>query len=294
MRVYAIVNGVEHSLNDDSDLARFYGEDGLGMAPLHRLSDRGPLQHGDTDRGFRLDPRQVSYVFHLVGSTPAELWQRRMQLMQVFAPGSLITMRHVLPDGSERRLDGYYAGGLSMGANDRLGRYQRVAVILRAPDPTLYDLSAGALSFIPDTGVGAYVIPLTVPFTIGGSGFDQAVTLGYPGTWRAYPDRILITGPVRDARIVNETTGEVLDFTGVTINNGDWIEIDLRYGRKTVIDQDGANRIGSLTTGSDLQTWHIAAADEVPGGDNSIRVSGEDVTGITRVDISYLVRYTGV
>ena len=34
-----------------------------GMAPLHRITQRGPFQNGDTDVDFRLDPRIINLPF---------------------------------------------------------------------------------------------------------------------------------------------------------------------------------------------------------------------------------------
>jgi hypothetical protein len=294
MRVYAIVAGVEHSLNDDGDLAQFFGEDGLGSAPLHRLSERGPLQHGETDLGYRLDPRQVSYVFHLKGSDPADLWDKRRQMTKIFHPAAAITMKHELPNGTVRCLDCHYAGGMGMSANDRLHRYQRVAVTLRAPDPTLYDPVGQAVTFALSAGGSGFEIPTSIPHGIGASTIDQSNTIEYLGSASSFPHLVRIVGPITDAQIENLTTGEVLDFTGITIVDGDYYDIDLRYGRKTVKNAAGVNKIADLASDSDLATWHIAPADEAPGGINDIRVTGSGANTATRIEIAYYIRDLGV
>ena len=66
MKIYAIMDGVEYDLNY-GDPAKFEGEDDLGMPDLHRMEERGPMQHGTTDRGYRLDPRYPTYVFGITG-----------------------------------------------------------------------------------------------------------------------------------------------------------------------------------------------------------------------------------
>jgi hypothetical protein len=293
MRVYAIVGGTEYPFNDDADLAVFWGEDGLGSAPLHRLNERGPLQHGETDRGFRLDPRQVTYIFHIKGTDPADLWSKRRQMTQIFGPANLITMRHELPDGSVRCLDGYYVGGLSMSANDRLYRYQRVAVTLRAPDPSLYDPETLAETFQLGGGSDALVIPMTIPMVVGASEIDATQEFNYSGTWLSYP-MIRITGPITDCVITNESTGEKLDFTGVTIAAGHYYDIDLRYGHKTVLLDGVTNKLADLSTDSDLATFHLAPHPEALGGVNSIRVVGSNVTETSKVEIVVFKRYIGL
>jgi hypothetical protein len=136
-------------------------------------------------------------------------------------------------------------------------------------------------------------VPLLVPVTVGASTISESRTILYTGSWRALPV-IRITGPITDCCITNSSTGDKLDLTGVTIGEGDWYEIDLRYGRKTVVDAAGANRIADLTEDSDLATWHLAADDEVPDGVNAITVTGSGLDAGTKIDITYQPRYTGI
>jgi hypothetical protein len=90
------------------------------------------------------------------------------------------------------------------------------------------------------------------------------------------------------------TTGEVLDFTGTTIGAGEWYELDLRYGYKTVLDNSGANVVSDLSSDSDLATWHLATDPEAAGGINSITVTGSAVTEATSVHLVWFERYLGI
>lgn len=293
MKVYAIVGGVEYDLNY-GDPAKFEGEDGLGMADLHRMEERGPMQHGSSDRGYRLDPRYVNYVFGVFGWTKAQLWDRRKELLRIFRPTRTIIMKHVLDNGDVRYLDCVYAGGLKMPAQDRSGGvFQKVAITLKADDPTLYDPVTKSVVLALGGGGGAWEFPWVIPWTVGASSIDQSVALQYDGDVATSPSIIRITGPITDAIITNSSTGEKLDFTGATIAAADHYDIDLRYGRKTIVDAAGADQFSDLTADSDHASWHLASDDEVSGL-NVIRVQGSAITEITKVEINYMDRYSGI
>jgi hypothetical protein len=64
----------------DGTLAEILDWDGLGGGDLTRQSSRGPMQHGDTDEGFLLEPRLITLVLGVLGSTPAGVGDKRPPL----------------------------------------------------------------------------------------------------------------------------------------------------------------------------------------------------------------------
>jgi hypothetical protein len=86
-------------------------DDGVGMAPLHRLSERGPQQHGVTDRGFRLDPRTISLVFGLYAQTLSDLYNAEDQLLTWLVPtDSAMSLLYARDNGTNRQIDVHVAG----------------------------------------------------------------------------------------------------------------------------------------------------------------------------------------
>lgn len=294
MKIYAIVSGVEYDLNY-GDPAYFEGEDDLGMPDLHRLEERGPQQHGSTDRGYRLDPRYPAYVFGIFAPTRSQLRDRRQELLRIFRPSRTIIMKHILENDDIRYLDCLFYSGMKMPAQDRrAGIFQKVAIQLKADDPTFYDPLGESFVFALGGGGGSWGFPWEIPWTIGASSIDQSINLEYAGDVGTFPSIIRITGPITDAIITNLSTNEKLDFDGVTIAAGDHYDIDLRYGFKTIVDASGNDVFHDLSSDSDHATWHIAADDEVPDGINSIRVQGSGITSTTKVEINYFNRYIGI
>jgi Siphovirus-type tail component, C-terminal domain len=281
-----IVDGVETSL-DDGSICYFIGDDGLGMPPMHRLSERGPLQHGDDDRGYRLDPRFFRLVLEVVGVSREDLYVQRAALIDLFKPADSPGIVRFSFGYGTRQIDCHYVSDMSMPSQDRQGFVQRVAVGFKGNDPSFYDPTAYALTFGNVGGGTGWVIPWVIPWTLGASILDGSTVIDYPGNWLSFPT-IRITGPITDPVITNDTTGEKLDFTGTTIASGHYYDIDLRYGYKTVKLDDGTNEIANLTSDSDLATWHLEP------GSNSISASGTAISGNTKIEINYQVRYLGV
>ena len=268
--------------------------DGWGLPPLHRLNLRGPMQHGDSDVGFRLDPRAIPLLINVNASSVEDMYDRQAELLEFFKPSNTpILLRVAYPSGRTRQIDCYADQGLSFPVDAWQGYWQQVPVRLICDDPTWYDPDGEAVTFALGGGGSGGFVPFEVPFYFGASILSHTETVDYDGTWLTYPT-MRITGPIRDCTIENMGTDEILDFSGTTIGAGTYLSVDLRYGYKTVKDSAGANQIATLTTDSDLASWHLAPDPELADGLNSVKVTGNDVNEATRVDLQWFERFIGV
>lgn len=288
----AIVGSTTYNLSDGT-LAWREGEDGLGMAPTDRLTEKGPLQDGVSDVGFRLRPRNVQLILGVNGSTEADMYSKRSQLLEIFKPltSTPIKVKYTLPGGEIRQLDCFYNGEMTFPSSDRRGFYQKVGVVLYAPDPVSYDPTQQSVTF--SVSPGGFMVPLPVPFFVGASTISssQTITLSGYAAWRDFPV-IRLYGPITDPTVENLATDEQLRFTG-TISSSDYWEIDCRYGYKTVTDSGGGNQISKLSADSDLATFHLAPAPEASGGVNTIQVGGSGITTASQIQVLYYRRYIG-
>lgn len=292
----AIVGSTSYDLSDGA--VRYHiANDGLGMAPVERLTERGPLQDGETAIGFRLTARTINLVLVIDGTDEAGYFTQRNALLNIFKPRTTpIKLRFTLPDASIRQIDTYYVNGMGLSSADKgaFGPYShKVGFQLVAPDPTWYDPTTIAVNFGITAASGTFAVPLAVPISVGSSTLNQTTTVTYTGTWKTFPT-VTIYGPVANPVITNETTGDKLDFTGTTIANGDYFVIDTRYGYKTVVDSTGTNKIATLTDDSDLATFSLEADPDAPNGVNSISVTGSSANTTTAVYLSYFNRYVGL
>lgn len=281
------------SVLDLTDLVQHHviAFDGFGAPPIRRLSERGPLQDGDSDIGFRLDPRTIRLQVYLYGLTGAGLHQRREALLGVLRPGvsaDPVKLRYTYPSGVVRQIDTHLSGGMTFNGGGRLRETMPEVIELRAADPTWYDPTITSVPFSASGGGSGFVFPLSTNFTFGGSTLaaSTVITLDGNNAWKTYPI-ITITGPVVNCTILNTSTGEKLQFPA-TIGAGKVYTIDTRYGQKTVVDELGANKIAELSSDSNLATFHLEP------GDNSISTSGTSTTSATGIAFQFNPRFLGV
>jgi hypothetical protein len=270
---------------------------GIGVPPVRRLTERSPFQDGDTDVGFRLDPRTINIVLISTAASLAQADAQRDTLFNYFKPlANQLALRCVRDDGTLRQIDCALLGMLDAPVSDqeRIGGYQRYAVQLRAAEPIWYDPQIHYWAALggSSTGLKGFSVPVAVPWIQSTlTVIDTNIAFAYAGSWSSYPI-IKLFGPANGVKIENLTTQDVLNFPALTLTAGHWIEVDLRYGHKSVVDDLGANRIGELSSDSDLATWHLAPFPDAPGGENvihfKVNASATDATG---VQIAYYDRF---
>ena len=137
---------------------------------------------------------------------------------------------------------------------------------------------------------------LSLGVVLGSATLSEGFTIEYIGTWDAFPT-LTVVGPWDNFSITNAATLETLDF-GYNINGGDIVTFDLAYGVKSVTDQNGVNLIGSLSTDSDLATFHLASDAEITtgldSGINPMTVTGNNLTRDSGLVVEWYTRYIGI
>lgn len=276
---------------DISDLINWHVVefDGFGAPPIRRLTQRGPLQNGDTDVGFRLDARTMRIAVLARTSTPTGFHSDRETLLGMLRPGNDAVKLRWTFQGKQRQIDCHLADGLTLPSGQMIANNFRDVVVLRASDPTWYDPAGGSVQFAQAGGGTPWAMPVVFPTNFGASNLSgsAAINLSDANAWDTFPI-IYAVGPVTNLVITNTATGDKLDFTGSSIGGGVTYTIDLRYGYKTVIDSTSTNRINQLTSDSNLATFRL-----IPGI-NTITVTGTSISAATNIYIQYNTRYIGV
>jgi len=294
-----IVGGVEYAMND-ADPFFVTAWSGLGFLPLERLARAGALQDGDTDLGVRWRPRLFSVTFGIAyGCRIADRIQARRLLLQRLAPrDAFLALRFTfaagLPGERAYQIDCYTVSEPGDVESRDVHGLTQVPVRFKASDPAFYDPELHEVIFALTAPAAGMPVVTPVPTPIGASDLDNTQAITYAGDVRDFP-RLRIIGPITNAVITNQTTGEKLDFTGHTIGPGDWFDIDCRYASKSVEDGSGVNQLATLADDSDLATFHLAPS--VVGDAtrvNTFRVTGSGVTGGTSVILWYYDRFSGI
>lgn len=300
MATWSILRGNDELLLTGRAPFDLLSVNGIGTATIRRMTGRAPNQDGDTDLGFRLDPRVVNLVLFANAASLAAADAYRSQLYDVLKPFTgAVNLRCVRDDGAIRQIDGYPVGMIDapVSDQDRIWAAQKIAVQLRAAEPIWYDPQIKYWAAVGGaaTGTSGFTVPMHVPWQqTPNSYIDVTVSLAYAGSWASYPI-ITFLGPLTSVSLENATTGQVLDLPNLALSAGEYVTIDLRYGHKTVVNQLGDNLIGQLSDDSDLADWHLAPAPEASGGINVLNlVVNADATDATGVQMSYYDRYIGL
>jgi len=292
-QVSVVSRGTEYNLSDNQDYL-LTGIDGIAAAPVARISERGPMQHGESDLGYRLQPRRIALALMVRGGDTAAWFARRETLLRIFRSSDSPVKLKIVNGDIVRQVDCHLSGTMEMAPEVGLSpRWQRVGIELLAPDPIWYDPVGVTEIFELGAGGQTMDIPLAIPWKVGASTISTTRRVNYAGTWDAWPV-VIITGPITNCVITNETMGDRLDFTGTTIGAGVSYTIDCRYGYKTVTRSDGANRVQDLTANSNLATFRVGAHPDVLDGVNIFRVRGSGCTAATQVVLQFHTRYVGV
>jgi hypothetical protein len=272
----------------------YLGDENFGMAPLHMITSRSPVQHGDTTLDFRLDPRIIQIPLLVECETLQEQYDQRNYLLQIFKPsntdGTLIVE---YPDGRQRYITTRVLGGLNFNMETSAGYSIRAVVRLRCSDPTWYNPEQYTLPIVTIAGTQT-AYPKVYPTTYGITSFGGSFDIAYAGSWLSYPI-ITATGPITNFSITNTSSGQNITLDpGTVIAGGTSLRFDLRYGFKTVTDQAGVNRIGLVDSSSELAQFAIFPAPDVANGINTLVVSGTGTTTASSVYLSYYDRFIGI
>lgn len=308
---YITPDGEVYQLHVPSHVGRWIlSQSGWGTPPIDYITERGPFQDGVTVKDFFLTPRTIQLLIRQRYCSRDDWWTGRGNLLDAIRPNRQTIATAALPGqlirrlstGDRRALDVFITDGPRFEPR-QTGRWDewsfQEALRFTAFDPVIYDPTEVTVT-VETTVAEELVFPITfdVPGVVGArvafgrEDINITQNVNYVGTWLSYPI-IEITGPLDNPRVDNLTTGEFveLDFN---VPAGRVVTIDMRYGFKTVTDDLGVNLIGTLTTDSDLATFHIAPNPEAPGGVNEIRFSGNNANANSQMVLRFFTRYFGI
>jgi len=275
------------------------GFDDVGLPPITRITQRGAFQQGDTNIDFRLNPRVFRIRGLIEASNVLEHMQIRNMLGRMFkVSNQASTLKYESSDGGEefisRAIDCYVNGDLNISSDTTVGYDVFYTIELRADNPLWYDPNQN-VKYLTGTVVGNPTdIPAVIPRTYGTNGLDSSSTITYNGSFASYPVITVFGGDagLQNLTIANVTTNKVIYITSVPVNAT--YTIDLRYGYKTVVDQNGVNRITNVNPQSNLTTFAIVPDNSYSPLDNEIVVECDNASNNSSVTIYYYTQYTSI
>lgn len=289
--------------NFDTRVDKFvWGITGQAIPPISYITQRGPFQDGQSVLGYRLEPRAIQMIHRRNSCDRNEYWDDRADLLDILRPNRQPTtsfqtfvLRKIRPDGSKRDLNVVYSDGIGFrgGVPDMWDEWSiQEPVRFIAHDPIFFDPTENITSYAPGVLDDELSFPITFPIQFGISADVEALSITYGGTYRSFP-QIILVGSMTDPRIKNITTGQeiALDYTITTPRA---VTINLAFGNKTIEDDLGNNLIGNLTEDSDLVSFAIEADPLAEDGINSIGISASETDANAEVIIRYFTKYIGI
>ena len=266
--------------------------DGLDTPAVQMQSDTVPQAHGRLDHGFTYAARRFNLKIKFECATAGAYYEKRKLLQQIFKPGAFEDFLGViLPNGDHReirfRTNGNMLDGGRFTGAKRRGQVAAIPCI--SADPLWFDPNRVEIS-----NTGGPVAANT----------DYFFTIEYAGDVADRP-RLTLAGNVDGLILENLTTGDILDFTGLTTLPTSNFVIDLRPQYYTIRDGFNNRHDGALSAASTPGTFRIAPANEVlqigldaapisvidAAGTNNFRIRNGTQFGFR---LCYFNRYVGI
>src|SRR5690242_5428056 len=136
---------------------------------------------------------------------------------------------------------------------------------------------------------GGFTAPITAPITVT-SASGAAVRPGWvqnSGDTDTYPV-VRVTGPCSNITIIHADSGRILQLPTLTLGVGQWVDLDTRPGRVSVIRDDGSSAEAYLTAASRLDQFTL------PPGQSELRWTATDPTNTSRLRLTWRDAYTAL
>jgi hypothetical protein len=249
---------------------------------FEHIEDPIPFEDGSFYRRSKTLPRELDLDLIVWGVDRSDLFQRIRTLTHSFNVYKGIgKIRFISPDGLDRYIFCLYKQGLE-GEEGKEGGvcWRKMTLTFRAFDPYFYGLETTEVFQLDQNP------PLWFPFfplNLGGDAVSSQIQIDYDGDVKTYPTWT-IHGPGDDPKLINQTTGESLSISNVTLDENQIITIDTK-NRKIILDEN-INLLPSLDYGSTFWT--------LEPGMNQVKIEMANATSLSSIQLAYSPRYLGV
>jgi hypothetical protein len=163
----------------------------------------------------------------------------------------------------------------------RKGLVQDFRLICKIKDPTIHGASLKTMSTVdadPSTSSGSAIHAFEYPIIYGASTYSVSDTASNDGDIPAYPQSIVINGPVNSPQVTNTTTGEFITVSENLATSSD--QLIIFYDKDSLsVELNGTNVLGSVT---DNSTFFKLAR-----GGNTIELTGSSIGSGAYVQVTF-------
>jgi len=263
---------------------------GLGLPEVEVTSIRGAYQQGDTAVSCRRQKRLLALTIHIMGDSRAELYGRRMELLNVLSPDKAMRdgKRAVLLYENDNGRYMTYAipyGGLDAGSRT-LDAQPNVKLNFRCDSPYWYAVNQTSVAF-ENAGKG-FSLPFVLPVDFGRRDyFRDANNQGQVSA--PVEIRVLCKGEV--PRLQNLSTGrEIAMSAAVPEGNTLVLNTDPARLSVTIIDADGSetSAFGKLSLDTPLADFTLRP------GLNALKYVAGGASAQSEITVTWRAAFEGV
>lgn len=274
--------GTVHPFTDATGYQVLPGVHGRWFPPVAWIEDAAPGLPGTVLRGVERKPLDWDLPIYVNGDSPAQLHQRKRDLMYWLDPSRGDgAFQNTAADGETRVL---YCRSAGVDFVEDNPAHCFVVVSMHAPEPYWYAPAATSESYA--AMFGAPVPFLSSPFfplNLTSTVLFAGPTIDNPGDVESWPTWTVI-GPGTNPSLRNTTTGEVLTFTR-TLAAGDMIVATIARDSFTVTDGLGTRLYSTVSNAS--IPWSIRP------GINRLQLGMEGATNASSITLAYTARFIG-
>lgn len=294
-----VLNGYTPTVELEFNLLEFAD---VGLPGIERITQRGAFQHGDTNVDYRLQPRTFLIRGLVAASNSFQHMRVRDIISKMFkvnnTPGTItITSTQTIGEystTSQRAIDCVVGGGLNFTSDTTAGYDVYYDIQLRADNPVWYDPNPVTVTITNSLDGNPTDIPAVIPRTYGSETINNTTYINYDATFLTFPDFVIAGGDggINNLAIYNVTQNSVIRITSIPANATYYV--NLRYGNKTVIDQNGTNVTYTVDPSSNFTTFAIVPGTGFQYQTNVIVVESDSSSANSMVVMTYYNQYTAV
>lgn len=209
---------------------------GAGMPPINNVITAYGLTDGGLFQRSIAQPRELILQCLTKTDTGATFHTARQNLIDLIkrdrqATEGPVKIRYVF-GASTFEIEGYYSGGLELNPVNKT--YENFNLQFICPDPFWHEITTNTTAL----------------------NINSTTVIANSGTAEAFPIFTFVgTGNI--TQISNDTTGKVINFSGLSVTTGETVTIDLSPGAKTVSSDTRGNLLANVASGSDLSTFSL-------------------------------------
>ena len=268
---------------------------GVSYPPQEIITSEYGQDDGELVQRILVKPRIFKLVGTLVGSNDIDLLLKRLFLTNALSRDEVVT---VTADGEETitpiivqfslagktiEINALMQSGLEGSRSGQDMHTEKLTLEFRASDPFWYDPEGVTIDLALNTT----------------NAVDNA------GTTATYPQLILAGEGIIES-LANDTIGQTITFTGLSILPGETVTLDLRPGRKTLTSDVRGNLLFTIDRTSKLTSWQLrknnndivltASSGQVAlgVGDGSALGVADVTLNLTQKDLVFNKRHWGV